>query len=299
MPNILIVNDDGIDAPGLTTLVQKLDEVEDLNVFVVAPAEERSAFSHSISIGQVLSAQVRKVAGAKMAFAVGGTPADCTMIALGALFPGVAFDCVIGGINRGDNAGRHIIYSGTVGSAREAACHGLVSIATSLDSQSKTANYEASAALTTAFTVELISRPDLLRSLRGRVVNINYPDLPLEEIKGWRATLPGAWTYRDHWKTVPAPSASGAGGQEKDVTKEGGPNAQAIAEQTQDLPKAVKENLNTDALVPGIRGDGTWDAEPGHTYYFTNTSAPPFKDEYVDFFTICVPQLSFVVTVWS
>ena len=58
------------------------------------------------------------------AYACGGTPADCTMMGVKVLFPGVEFDFVVSGINRGDNAGLHVIYSGTVAGAREGAING-------------------------------------------------------------------------------------------------------------------------------------------------------------------------------
>ena len=280
-PNVLIVNDDGIDAPGLTSLVAALAKTEKLNVFVVAPDRERSAFSHSITLGAVLPAEVRHVEGAKMAFAVGGTPADCTMLALGALFPGVDFDCVIGGINRGDNAGRHIIYSGTVACAREAACHGLVGLAASLDSTARSADYTMSATLMAEFVTELVLNfPEHLAALRGRVVNLNFPgeQFAAEGVTGWRATLPGAWTYRDHWLSVPAPSDAKTG---QDAVSSG-PNSSAVDQETAQQAAAKGGVKKDEVPMPGVRGDGTWDAAPGETYYFTNGSAPPYKDLYVN-----------------
>lgn len=202
MPCILVVNDDGIKAPGLIMLVEHLSKIPGCDVFVVAPTDEQSAKSHSITIRTPLEAEIRNVKGAKFSWAVAGTPADCTSLALDGLFPNVRFDCVVSGINRGDNASRHVVYSGTVAGAREAAFRGLVSISTSLDSFAADANYFDAAANTAAFVSHLLlscTKDTLLQELRGRVININYPAVPHGQIKGWRAALPGTWTYRGSW----------------------------------------------------------------------------------------------------
>lgn len=146
---VLVSNDDGINAPGLRHLVKALSRVA--SVYVMAPSGERSASSHAITLGRYLSCFPADVPGTVEAFAVDGSPADSVMLALNspvfkvcssgacrrarllctstsaAATPptarqDVTFDLVASGINRGDNAGLHVIYSGTVGAAREAAC---------------------------------------------------------------------------------------------------------------------------------------------------------------------------------
>ncbi|KAL4859516.1 5'-nucleotidase SurE 1 [Chlorella vulgaris] len=133
-PRLLISNDDGITTPGLRALTAALHQDGFCTFAVSAPAGERSAQSHCISIGKSLHAWSLDVEGAEEAYAVDGTPADSVMIALyGPLLVSPSFQLVVSGINRGDNCGLHVIYSGTVGAAREAACKDVPSIAVSLD----------------------------------------------------------------------------------------------------------------------------------------------------------------------
>ncbi|KAK3040577.1 hypothetical protein RJ639_029023 [Escallonia herrerae] len=118
-PTIMVTNDDGIDAPGLQALVRVLVAANRYDVFVCAPDSEKSAFSHSITWRHPLSVKRVQVSGA-VAYAVSGTPADCSSLGISkALFPCIP-DLVISGINMGSNCGYHIIYSGTVAGAREA-----------------------------------------------------------------------------------------------------------------------------------------------------------------------------------
>ncbi|KAK2974028.1 hypothetical protein RJ640_011393, partial [Escallonia rubra] len=118
-PTIMVTNDDGIDAPGLQALVRVLVAANRYDVFVCAPDSEKSAFSHSITWRHPLSVKRVEVSGA-IAYAVSGTPADCSSLGISnALFPCIP-DLVISGINMGSNCGYHIIYSGTVAGAREA-----------------------------------------------------------------------------------------------------------------------------------------------------------------------------------
>ncbi|MCL4104587.1 UNVERIFIED_CONTAM: hypothetical protein GTU68_004541 [Idotea baltica] len=125
---VLLTNDDGIDAPGLaalTSLAEARYGVE--NVWVVAPAAENSQIGHRVTTGEIL--KIDRLAPQRIA--VHGTPADCTRLALNQLLPGTP-DLVISGINFGGNLGRHdFVISGTVAAAREAAFHGIESIAVS------------------------------------------------------------------------------------------------------------------------------------------------------------------------
>ena len=110
MPKILVTNDDGIDAHGLKILVEALSEHAD--VYVVAPADQQSGKSHSITFLREVSPQERDVKGAVAAWVLDGTPADCVMWAIDYLEyeEGVKLDFVISGINLGYNTGlRHTI----------------------------------------------------------------------------------------------------------------------------------------------------------------------------------------------
>ena len=127
---ILVVNDDGIKAPGIKRLVQMAAGLGE--VWVVAPAAQCSAMSHRITVRGDLEVKPYDfpVTGVT-AYSVGGTPADCVKVALGCLMTEKP-DIVFSGINAGYNVGRDILYSGTIGAAMEALCWGVPAIAFSV-----------------------------------------------------------------------------------------------------------------------------------------------------------------------
>ncbi len=121
---ILLTNDDGIDAPGLSALMKSLENFGELTV--VAPEEEQSASSHGITLRKPVL--VRKKG--KNIYSVSGTPTDCIVLALRAgLCPEP--DIVVSGINAGYNIGEDILYSGTFAAAAEASLSGIPSLAVS------------------------------------------------------------------------------------------------------------------------------------------------------------------------
>ncbi|KAJ4881216.1 Survival protein SurE-like phosphatase/nucleotidase [Raphanus sativus] len=131
-PIIMINNDDGIDAPGLRSLVSVLVSTNLYQVRVCAPDSEKSAVSHSIIWSRPLTAKRVEIEGAE-AYAVSGTPADCTGLGISeALFPSLP-DLVLSGINVGSNCGYNIVYSGTVAGAREAFIYDVPSASISYD----------------------------------------------------------------------------------------------------------------------------------------------------------------------
>lgn len=121
---VLVTNDDGVHARGLQALVRALEPVAE--VWVVAPEREQSAQSHAFTLHKPL--RVTEVGERRLALS--GTPADCAYAAIHGLIPRP--DIVVSGINRGANLGSDVHYSGTVAAAREAALHGVPSVATSL-----------------------------------------------------------------------------------------------------------------------------------------------------------------------
>ncbi|KAG2501277.1 hypothetical protein HYH03_001080 [Edaphochlamys debaryana] len=186
-PRILITNDDGINAPGLKAITNALIQADIADVYVCAPSGERSAQSHAITLGRYMSCiPADPVPGVVEAYAVDGTPADSVMLALcSPIFGGSSFDLVVSGINRGDNCGLHVIYSGTVGAAREAACKGIPALALSLDNHMarKQDDYAMSATLAVPLVraaLGLLPGQDPsarvpAASLKGVVVNVNFP----------------------------------------------------------------------------------------------------------------------------
>lgn len=126
--HLLLTNDDGIDADGLRLLTRALGDIH--RVTVVAPASERSASGHSITLTRPLFAEPHPVPGAGSAWSVDGTPADCVKLALDVLLADKP-DLVISGINHGSNLGRDVFYSGTVSAAIEASFLGHAAVAVS------------------------------------------------------------------------------------------------------------------------------------------------------------------------
>jgi len=120
---ILISNDDGWDAPGISLLLEVANEFGDCTI--VAPANEQSGISHQLTLTRPLE----MVEQSANIWSINGTPADCVRIALTQL--DTAFDLVLSGINNGGNLGADIYVSGTVAAAREATLFGLPAIAIS------------------------------------------------------------------------------------------------------------------------------------------------------------------------
>lgn len=188
--NILVVNDDGINAEGIFHLVQALSKVAD--VYVCAPDGQRSAKSQSITLGDMISVEEVEFTGAKGAYMTSGTPADCTKIGLQLLEEkGIHVDLVYTGINMGSNLGKDTLYSGTIGAAMEAAIDGYKAVAVSVDDHEAT-HFDAACKL----AVSVI--PMVTEELTvDTVLNINVPNLPKEDIKGVKLTSLGNRYYDD------------------------------------------------------------------------------------------------------
>lgn len=126
--NILLTNDDGVDAPGLRAAFEALRDFG--TVHVVAPNSERSACSHTITISRPIKVERLPHELFGTVAAVDGTPADCVRLAHAMLIE-EPINLVVSGINRGANAGVDTFYSGTIAGAREAAILGIRAIAVS------------------------------------------------------------------------------------------------------------------------------------------------------------------------
>jgi 5'-nucleotidase len=164
MPHILITNDDGIRADGLRALVDALAGVGTISV--VAPSEERSATSQSITLrGPIFCEQV-----AEREWAVDGTPTDAVILALNRLLPDRP-DLVVSGINRGGNLGENVYYSGTVGAAMEAAINRIPALAISVSHRGRDFDYSGAATIARRLA-ELTLREGLPE---GVLLNVNVP----------------------------------------------------------------------------------------------------------------------------
>lgn len=125
---ILITNDDGYEAQGLKELVKALKELPNTHITVVAPANEKSACGHSLTLTRPL----RFVSVGDDFYKLDdGTPSDCIYLSLSAIYDDVKPDLVVSGINRGSNMGEDITYSGTASGAMEGVLHNIPSIAIS------------------------------------------------------------------------------------------------------------------------------------------------------------------------
>lgn len=190
---ILVCNDDGINAPGITALAAELCGLG--RVVVVAPDSERSAASNSLTLAHPL--RVREIsfpAPVEKAYAVSGTPADCAKIGLSTLLPEKP-DIVVSGINCGPNMCVDIFYSGTVAAAFEGAFRGILSAAVSLDSYSPRADFSVAA----RWAVRCIKTLVEAKVEPARVYNINVPCLPDAEIRGCKLTRTGTIDYREEY----------------------------------------------------------------------------------------------------
>lgn len=179
--HILVSNDDGFQAPGIRELAGALGGIA--RVTVVAPSRNRSGASNSLTLDRPL----RVTEGPDGYISTDGTPTDCVHLAITGLLDAEP-DMVVSGINAGANLGDDVIYSGTVAAAMEGRSLGKPAIAVSLASQDPSpANFSAAAAITVGLVRHLETAP-LPADI---ILNVNVPDLPLEEIAGIQGTRLG------------------------------------------------------------------------------------------------------------
>jgi len=178
--HILLSNDDGYLAPGLEILADSLRENAELTV--VAPDRNRSAASNSLTLERPIRAQQAENGFYK----VDGTPTDCVHLAITGLLKKEP-DMVISGPNDGPNMGDDVLYSGTVAAATEGRFLGYPAIAVSMCSY-EPEHYESAAI---AVTKLLLSIADSALP-KDTILNVNVPDLPWHDIKGFKATRLGA-----------------------------------------------------------------------------------------------------------
>lgn len=189
---ILVVNDDGINAPGIHRLAEMARKFGE--VWVIAPASQCSAMSHRITVRADL--EVKRVdfpVEGVHAYSVNGTPADCVKVALLHIMPQKP-DIVFSGINNGYNAGVDILYSGTIGAAMEALLGGVPAIAFSSE---RDCDYGVVDKYLYPIAKELIA--DKLPA--NQIWNVNFPCCPLSELKGILRDQKPAQTqfYLDHY----------------------------------------------------------------------------------------------------
>lgn len=175
----LVSNDDGYRAPGIKALADVLSSMG--TIAVVAPDRNRSGASNSLTLETPL--QVHQYADEQ--YYVNGTPTDCVHIAITGLLKDMP-DMVVAGINAGANLGDDVLYSGTVAAAMEGRFMGLPAIAISLVG-SDLQHYATAAAIVKKLIINLQSKP----LAPNTILNVNIPDLPLEQVRGIEVTRLG------------------------------------------------------------------------------------------------------------
>ena len=188
--NILISNDDGINAEGIKILAEEISKIA--NTYVVAPDSTRSASGHAITLHKPILINDEFIAENVEAYSTSGTPADCVKVGIESILKDIEIDLVLSGINNGPNLGTDIIYSGTVAAAIEGLVEGKPSIALSCDSSKVSSDEYREAA---KYTAKLIQKLEgNLDKLNGNILNVNFPT---GEKKGVRITKLGRRVYNN------------------------------------------------------------------------------------------------------
>ncbi len=189
MTSILVTNDDGVTAPGIQALAEAMQQFG--KVDIAAPARNQSASGHKKTLFTDIRIEETQLANGMPALAVDGSPADCIALSAMGLRP-FPPRLVVSGINRGENMGQDITYSGTVTAALEAVIHGVPALAVSLSNPGANSVEDyAEAAKVAVHVVKTM----LNKSLPPfTILNLNVPD---GEVKGIRITRQGVRIYRD------------------------------------------------------------------------------------------------------
>ena len=177
-PLILVTNDDGINAPGIRTLISVVKNIGD--VIVVAPDSPQSGMGHAITINSTLhSSRITPKNSEIIEYSCSGTPADCVKLAINELMPRKP-DLCVSGINHGSNSSINVIYSGTMSAAIEAGIEGVPAIGFSLLDYSWNADFKQSKDFISKITINALSNG----VPKGVVLNVNIPSVKKSDIKG-------------------------------------------------------------------------------------------------------------------
>ena len=177
-PLILVTNDDGINAPGIRTLISIMKDIGD--IVVVAPDSPQSGMGHAITINSTLhSSRITPKDSEITEYSCSGTPADCVKLAINELMPRKP-DLCVSGINHGSNSSINVIYSGTMSAAIEAGIEGIPAIGFSLLDYRWNADFEQSKNFISMITLNALNNG----IPKGVVLNVNIPSVRKSDIKG-------------------------------------------------------------------------------------------------------------------
>ena len=197
-PLILVVNDDGITAPGIRTLIEIMKTLGE--VIVVAPDKAQSGMGHAVTINSTLRLHKMDMGSGCEEYSCSGTPVDCVKIAVGKILKRKP-DLCVSGINHGSNASINVIYSGTMSAAVEGAIENIPSIGFSLCNYSLNADFNS-----IKNYVKKIAENVLKHGIpEGVCLNVNLPAVAEEEIKGIKICrqAKAMWTEQFDERTDP------------------------------------------------------------------------------------------------
>ncbi len=177
-PLILVVNDDGITAPGIQALISFVKDFGE--VIVVAPDKAQSGMGHAITINSTLRLNKYINPHGVEAYSCSGTPVDCVKFGTKVVAKGRKIDLVVSGINHGTNSSINVIYSGTMSAAVEGSVESIPSVGFSLDNHSLDADFSGCESIVKTVVGQLLNHP----MEKGYSLNVNIPNVPKEEIKG-------------------------------------------------------------------------------------------------------------------
>ncbi|PPL01891.1 5'/3'-nucleotidase SurE [Parapedobacter indicus] len=168
-PSILVVNDDGITAPGIKVLIEEMQKLG--QVTVVAPEGPQSGTGHAITIGKPLRIDRVYIYPDVEMYKCSGTPVDCVKLAVNQVFKGRKPDICVSGINHGLNSSINVLYSGTMSAAVEGAIEAIPSIGFSYDDLETDADFSNCRPY-----VRSIAKQVLAKGLaKGTLLNVNFP----------------------------------------------------------------------------------------------------------------------------
>lgn len=177
-PLILVVNDDGINAPGIRALISVMQDIGE--VVVVAPDKPQSAMGHAITINNIMYLNKMSAEQAEvLEYSCSGTPVDCVKLAVNEILHRKP-DLCVSGINHGSNSSINVIYSGTMSAAVEAGIEGIPAIGFSLLDYDWNADFDSAKNFIKQITLETLKNG----LPKGVVLNVNLPKLKENEIKG-------------------------------------------------------------------------------------------------------------------
>lgn len=249
--NILIANDDGMNATGLRRLVQALHDDAGADIYICAPDGQRSATGHGITMNKPITVREVQVPEAKIAWETSGLPADCVKVAMEFLRrQDIHIDMVFSGINHGGNLGTDTLYSGTVSAALEGSLCGVPSAAVSVDSH-QAEHFELACELAVNAAKAIEAQIAEGTADHRIILNINTPNLPKSEIKGLRYTRLGPREYDEIF--VPAHMDSEVERQKRDAARAAGGREAGAAS-----PDVIEAVRSMEVKLPGeFRYSGT------------------------------------------